>query len=135
MNSQFIRFLMTGGIAAFVNIFSRYLLNLFIPFTIAIPIAYVIGMTTAYNLARLYVFDSSGRNRLDEFKRFTIVNIVALMIVWVISIGLVEYFFPLIRFSWHAEDVAHFIGVISPALVSYFAHRAYTFEKISNGNQ
>lgn len=130
MSVQFLRFLLTGGIAAFVNLASRYMLNLVMPFEAAVPIAYLFGMVTAYVLARLYVFDESGRTRLDEFRRFFIVNIVALLFVWAISIGLAKGLFPLVRFTWRADDIAHVIGVLSPAVVSYFGHRAYTFAKV-----
>jgi len=130
MSKQFLRFLLTGGMAALVNLGSRYLLNIVMPFEAAVPIAYLFGMVTAYILARLYVFEKSGRSRFDEFKRFAIVNVFALFVVWAISVGLAEIFFPRIGFTWHAEDVAHFIGVMSPAVISYFAHRTYTFAKL-----
>ena len=129
MSGRFLRFLVTGGIAALVNLGSRYVLNLAMPFEAAVPVAYLFGMVTAYILARLYVFEESGRSRLDEFKRFAIVNVFALVVVWAISVGLAEVFFPWIGFTWHAEDVAHFIGVLSPAVLSYFGHRSYTFAK------
>jgi putative flippase GtrA len=124
---QFLRFLLTGGFAALVNLSSRTLLNRVTPFAAAVPIAYLFGMVTAYSLARLYVFDKTGRSRLDEFRRFFMVNMVALLVVWTISVGLAKGLFPLIGLTWHADDIAHFIGVLSPAALSYFGHRAYTF--------
>ena len=117
----------TGGIAAAVNLGSRYLLNRFMSFEAAVAIAYLFGMTTAYVLAKLFVFAKSGRSVASEFRRFAIVNIFALMLVWTISVGLARYVFPAIGFVWHAEDLAHLIGVLAPAVTSYFAHRIYTF--------
>jgi putative flippase GtrA len=129
MSRQFLRFLLTGGLAALVNLGCRYALNLAMPFEAAVPLAYLFGMVTAYVLARLYVFDESGRSRLDEFKRFALVNVIALFVVWGISVGLAQVFFPWIGFTWHAEDIAHVIGVLSPAVISYFGHRSYTFAR------
>lgn len=129
MNLEFLRFLLTGGVAALVNLVSRYALNLFMPFEAAVAIAYLIGMLTAYILVRLFVFPASGRSVASEMRRFTVVNVVALTLVMLISIVLARGLFPAIGFTWHADDVAHFIGVLAPAITSYFGHRLYTFAR------
>lgn len=129
MNKVFLKFLCTGGIAALANLASRYALNWVMPFELAVAIAYLIGMTTAYILARAFVFDTSGRSLTSEFGRFAIVNVFALVLVWVISVGLARFVFPAIGFNWHADDIAHLIGVMAPAVTSYLAHKRYTFVK------
>ncbi len=129
MNATFLRFLVTGGIAASVNLASRYALNRFMSFQWAVVVAYLIGMTTAYVLARRFVFDASGRSMRAEFWRFTVVNMFALVFVWCISVGLARGLFPSIGFTWHADDVAHIIGVLAPAVMSYLGHRFYTFAR------
>jgi putative flippase GtrA len=127
MTTEFLKFLATGGLAALVNIASRYALNLVMPFEAAVAVAYLIGMTTAYILARLFVFQRSDRSIGSEVGRFTLVNFVALVLVWVISVGLARFVFPALDFTWHADDIAHLIGVVAPAVSSYFGHRLYTF--------
>lgn len=129
VSQQFFRFLVTGGIAAAANIGSRYLFNLFMDFQLAVVFAYLVGMAIAYVLARIFVFESSGRSVSSEFGRFTIVNLFALAFVWAISVGLAFVVFPAIHFTWHAEDVAHFIGVLAPAVTSFLGHRHYSFKK------
>ena len=126
-DNQFLRFALTGGIAALVNLASRYLLNRYMGFEIAVALAYLLGMLTAYALARLFVFSASGRGVRSELVRFTIVNAVALVQVWLISVGLANLVFPAIGFTWHANDIAHLIGVVSPVVTSYFGHRHYSF--------
>jgi len=130
MSTEFIRFLLTGGVAATVNLASRYFLNAVILFEIAVPVAYILGMITAYVLARLFVFQASGRSVASEFKRFAIVNVFSLGLVWTMSVVLALYLFPAVGFGWHAEDIAHFIGVSVPAAVSYAGHRTYTFKHV-----
>jgi putative flippase GtrA len=127
--SEFLKFLITGGFAAGVNLVSRYVLNFWMPFEVAVVPAFLLAMTTAYVLARLFVFGASGRSIGSEFKRFTIVNLIALILVWGISVGLARLVFPSIAFTWHAEDFAHLIGVMAPAVTSYFGHRTYTFAR------
>lgn len=110
-----------------VNIGSRYLLNMFMPFEIAVVLAYLAGMAAAYVLARMFVFEASGRSIASEVQRFAIVNLFALTLVWSISVATARIVFPSIGFTWHADDLAHFIGVLAPAVASYFGHRFYTF--------
>ena len=129
MNLQFLKFLVTGGIAALVNLLSRYALNFVMSFEAAVVVAYLLGMTTAYLLARRFVFDASGRSVASEVRRFVLVNIVALGFVWVISVGLARVVFPAIGMTWHADDIAHLIGVLAPAVTSFIGHRFYTFAR------
>ena len=129
MSAQFLRFLLTGGIAAAANVGSRYLLNRIMPFEIAVAIAYLIGMLIAYTLARRFVFEPSGRGAASELRRFAIVNLFALASVWGISVGLARLVFPAIQLTWHADDIAHLIGVLAPAATSFVGHRYYSFRQ------
>ena len=127
--ARFVRFIVTGGLAAVVNLVSRFLLNLLMSFALAVAVAYLFGMVTAYALGRLFVFEPSGRTMADEFWRFTIVNIVAAAQVWFISVGLGEYVFPASGFRWHPLDLAHLIGVAAPIFTSYLGHRHFSFAR------
>jgi putative flippase GtrA len=128
--TQFVKFLAVGVVAALVNILSRIALNYVMSYEVAIIVAYVCGMTTAYVLNKLFVFSPSGRAVHDEYIRFTIVNLFAVAQVWIVSVGLAFYVFPSIGFDWHAETVAHIIGVMVPAVTSYFGHRHFSFAEL-----
>jgi putative flippase GtrA len=125
--SPFVRFVFAGGIAAGVNIMSRILLSQVVRYEIAIVIAYLIAMTLAYLLMMLFVFDASGKSAANEYMRFTLVNLAALVQVWLVSVGLSHWFFLVIGFNWHAETTAHVIGVLSPVATSYLGHKLFTF--------
>ena len=127
MTRRFALFVVAGGIAALVNIASRLALNLVMPYEVAIVVAYVCGMTTAYALNKLFVFERSGRAVTDEYVRFTLVNLVAVAQVWLVSVGLARLLFPAVGFTWHAETVAHVIGVIVPVFTSYLGHKHFSF--------
>jgi len=124
---RFALFVVAGGIAALVNIASRIALNQAMPYEVAIVVAYVCGMTTAYALNKLFVFERSGRAVTDEYVRFTLVNLVAVAQVWLVSVGLARLLFPAVGFTWHAETVAHVIGVIVPVFTSYLGHKHFSF--------
>jgi putative flippase GtrA len=124
---RFLLFVMAGGTAAVVNIVSRIVFNLAVPYEIAIVIAYGCGMTTAYILNKLFVFPLSGRSVAGEYFRFALVNLVALAQVWIVSVGLARLIFPWMGFAWHAETVAHIIGVAAPVYTSYLGHKHFSF--------
>jgi putative flippase GtrA len=127
LDRRFVRFLLTGGIAAGVNVVSRYFLSTVMDYRWSVIAAYLCGMTTAWILARAYVFEVSGRSRTGEYARFALVNLLAVAQVWVVSVGLAEYAFPALDFAWHPETVAHVIGVIVPVFTSYLGHRSFSF--------
>ncbi|PTS74434.1 hypothetical protein DBR17_17130 [Sphingomonas sp. HMWF008] len=124
---QFASFLITGGFAAGVNLISRWAMSHVMPYALAIVLAYLLGMTTAYLLARRFVFTTGKAGWRQEFRRFALVNVVSALVVLCISIGLARFVFPALGFAWYAEDVAHLIGVASPIVLSYFAHKHYSF--------
>ena len=129
MNNSFLRFLLVGGVAAAANWGSRFFFADHMSLGWSVAAAYLVGMTTAYALSRLFVFESSGRTVWDEYLRFAAVNVVAWIQVELITIGLARYGFPAIGFHWHPESVAHAIGVLSPAVTSYLGHRHFTFKR------
>ena len=124
---------MTGGTAALVNIGARVLLNLVMPFEAAVLGAYLIGMATAYVLARLFVFAPSGQSVPSEFLRFGLVNVVGLVQVWLVSVGLLYWLLPAVGLTSEPELVAHAIGVMSTAVTSYYAHKLFTFRPRAGG--
>lgn len=124
---QFLTFVIVGGIAALVNILSRVALSLAMSYEIAILLAYLVGMTTAFLLTKFFVFEKSGRAVSSEYLRFALVNLVALVQVWCVSMLLAGLIFPYFGFTWNAETIAHIIGVASPVVVSYYAHKKFSF--------
>jgi putative flippase GtrA len=98
------------------------------PFEAAVVVAYLVGMITAFSLARKYVFERSERHVRSEAARFVLVNLAALLQVWIVSVGLADWVFPKIALVWQAELIAHIIGVLSPVVGSYFGHKYFTFK-------
>lgn len=132
LDRKFIRFLLTGGIAALVNLLSRFGFSEVMSYRWAVLTAYLCGMVTAWLLFRLFVFGASGRSRAEEFLRFGLVNLVAIVQVWIVSVGLAEWLFPHIGFTFHPEAVAHAIGVVVPVFSSYLGHKHFSFERTSS---
>jgi putative flippase GtrA len=122
-----VRFILTGGTSAVLNALSRILFSLVVTYELAIVLAYLVGMVTAYVLARIFVFPRSGRSAPQEFLRFALVNVVSLTQVWAVSVGLAYHLFPAIGLAWQPELVAHVIGLASITVTSYYLHKHFSF--------
>lgn len=131
--SEFARFMIVGGLAALVNFLSRIVFSEWMSFRYAVIAAYIIGMLTAFVLSKIHVFEASGKHPGHELFYFVIVNLVAVIQVWAISVGLAEYLFPRIEFTFHPEEVAHIIGLSLPVISSYFGHKYLSFAKVRVG--
>ncbi len=127
MSKNFLMFLLTGGFAAAVNWSSRILYNLWIPYSAAIAVAYITGMVTAFVLAKAFVFTESKQSTYRSALFFTLVNLVAVIQTWAVSVALAYYVFPAIGMNWHERDIAHLIGVIVPVFTSYIGHKRFSF--------
>ena len=121
------KFLVTGGISALLTVAIRAAMSLFMNFEYAVALSYIVGMTIAYALSRTFVFIDHDISVQNGYVRFALVNVMSFCIVWSVSVGLEKVLFPMVHLHWHDELIAHCIGVASPALPSYFAHRRFTF--------
>lgn len=126
---RFAAFLVTGGMAAGANLVSRWVFSFAMPYAAAVTLAYLVGMVTAFLLARRYVFEPGRGGWAGEFGRFAIVNAGSFLVVLGVSVGLARVVLPAIGWNWHAEDLAHLIGVASPIVLSYYAHKYFSFRR------
>lgn len=127
MSRQFLVFLLTGGTAAAVNFGSRVLYSLWLDFSSAVIIAYITGMTTAFVLAKLFVFTESQQSVQRSAMFFLLVNLVAVMQTWAISMGLALYVLPTLGVTVFVYEIAHAIGVLVPVFTSYIGHKRWSF--------
>ncbi|WP_213297258.1 GtrA family protein [Paraburkholderia sacchari] len=126
-SKRFVLFLITGGFAAAVNWGSRILYNVWMPYSAAIVVAYITGMITAFVLAKMFVFTESTQSTHRSAFFFTLVNLVAVVQTWAVSIGLAYYVFPKMGMTWHDRDIAHLVGVVVPVFTSYIGHKKFSF--------
>ena len=125
---QFLVFLLTGGIAAAVNFGSRILYNQWMSFSAAIVLAYVTGMVTAFVLARLFVFRDSQRALHHSALYFVLVNGVAVLQTWAISLLLADWLLPALGVHQYVHELAHAAGVVVPVFTSYLGHKHLSFK-------
>jgi len=128
MSRQFLVFLLTGGTAALVNFGSRIFYNQWFNFSSSIVIAYLTGMITAFILAKLFVFKQSQQSLHKSIVFFILVNGVAVIQTWLISLGLAYYLLPRLHIVMYVKEIAHAVGVIVPVFTSYVGHKHFSFK-------
>ena len=125
---QFLVLLLTGGSAAAVNFGSRILYNQWMGFSAAIVLAYITGMVTAFVLARLFVFRDSQRALHHSALYFVLVNGVAVLQTWAISLLLADWLLPALGVHQYVHELAHAAGVVVPVFTSYLGHKHLSFK-------
>ena len=124
---QFLIFLLTGGLAAAVNFGSRIVFSLWMSYSAAIVLAYLVGMTTAFLLARQFVFKEGKQALHHSAMYFVLVNAVAVLQTWAVSVGLATWILPALGVSRFVPEIAHAVGVVVPVFTSYLGHKHLSF--------
>ena len=128
-STEFVRFIIVGGVAALVNFLSRIVFSIAVTYPAAIVSSYVLGMVTAYVLSRRFVFSVSGSKHRRAISYFALVNAVAVVQTLVVSLLLARLILPWVGVSAFREEIAHFVGICVPVFSSYLGHKHWTFQR------
>lgn len=126
-SKQFMVFLLTGGTAAAINFISRIFYSQHFDFSSAVILAYITGMIAAFVLAKLFVFKKSQQSVRRSALFFVLVNLVAILQTWGISMGLAHYLLPSLGVTLYVREIAHATGVAVPVFTSYIGHKRWSF--------
>lgn len=124
---QWLRFLVAGGLAAAANLGSRFLYSLVLDYGWAVFAAHLTGMLIAFLLMRGPVFAAAHLPLPAQLTGFVVVNVLTVLQTLAISLLLAHRVLPALGWGDHDEAVAHFIGVMVPAITSYFGHKRLSF--------
>lgn len=127
MSREFLSFLLTGGLAAAVNFGSRMVYNRWLDFSSAVVLAYLTGMVTAFILARRFVFTQGSQSVQRSALFFVMVNGVAVLQTWAISMAL-YYLLPMAGVTRWVPEIAHAVGIVVPVFTSYLGHKRFSFK-------
>ena len=125
--AQFTRFIVAGGIAAAANFLSRIALSTVLTYSVAIVVAYAVGMATAYLLMKYFVFEAGRWSVAGEVAMFCAVNALALAQTLLVSLVLAYALLPWLGITRYREEIAHFVGVCVPIFTSFIGHKYGTF--------
>jgi putative flippase GtrA len=124
---RFVAYLLAGGTAAALNWSSRFLFSIWLSYAASIVCAFFVGLVCGFVLMRWLVFDGAGKPAMPQAGMYVVVNALALMQTLVVSLTLAKWVIPRIGYSANPEGPAHLMGVMVPAVTSYFGHKFFTF--------
>jgi putative flippase GtrA len=132
LSARFFRFVLAGGTAAVANYGSRFAFSVFLPYPVAIVLAYLVGMLTAFVLNRAFVFHEATNSFANQALWFALVNVAAVVQTLAISLILAWWLLPVLGITAHSEAIAHAVGVAVPVVTSYLGHIRLTFRNASS---
>ena len=132
VSRQFPRFLVAGGLAALANFGSRFGFSAFMPFEWAVVCAFFIGLASGFLLSKFFVFASSDNSLQQQISYYVLVNLLALVQTWLVSVYGARWLSPGLGVEW-AQAVAHLLGIMLPVFTSYYGHRVFTFRERQQG--
>lgn len=131
LSPTFLRFLLASGTAAGVNFGSRFGYSALLPghYAVAITLAYLTGMVTAFALNKRFVFTQGTDSTRRQFLWFTVVNLAGVAQTLAVSLLLARWLLPALGVVTHAETLAHLVGVLVPAFTSFLGHKYLSFRQ------
>lgn len=131
LSPQFLSFLMVGTTAASVNWLSRLAMAQWMSFTIAVPAAYAIGMIVAFVLNRIFVFPNADEPTEIQIRRFIIINLSFIPLVWGGALALVELLGSF-GLKIYVEELAHALALALPVLGTFLLYKYFAFKEAQN---
>jgi putative flippase GtrA len=128
LSPQFGKFLLVGGLAAFLQWASRFVFDIWMDFSLAVLAAYAVGLSSAYVLNAIFVFPDSQKSRRAEIAWFAGVNLAALPVVWGISMLFGAVLLPHVMGRELAKALGNAVGILSPVAINFLLHKRFTFQ-------
>jgi putative flippase GtrA len=125
--NQFSKFILVGGLAAAANFLSRFLFNQFVPYVPSIVLAFFVGLITGFVMMRAFVFSGRSNAPTRQASYYLLVNLVGLVLTVVVSVAVAKLAALIFRDTAFDEAAGHLVGVASPVLLSFYAHKKLTF--------
>ena len=128
---QFLTFIFVGVTAASVNWTSRYVMATWISFSLAVPLAYCVGMATAFILNKKLVFPKSDIPVDVQVRRFVIINLSFLPVVWAGSL-IFSTALKAMGIKEYSDEIGHAASLALPMLATFLLYKFVAFKVRAN---
>lgn len=126
--TQFIRYIIAGGISGFFDLSALYTLTEYykIHYLISAIVGFIFGVAINYTLSKLWIFSENKYNATKEFILFVIIGVIGLFlnefIIWILSD---------IFLLWYV--LSKIIAIFAIFLWNFSARKYLLFTKKHNG--
>jgi protoporphyrinogen oxidase/putative flippase GtrA len=123
LSSQFLKYLFTGGTATIVDaVIYKILVDIAVPYKVALAISFIFGLTSNFWLSRRYVFGIYWQNWLVQYIVFATVALNSLLANYGVISILVE------DLGWNSKGLeTRFVSAACVAILSFTGHKLYSF--------
>lgn len=125
---QFLAFLAVGTSAATLHWLARLILNIWLPFSWAVAMAYGVGLLVAFLLNSFYVFPLSNKPKPLQARDFIFVNLAFFPVVWLIATQ-INIWLQDSGFVQYSKEVAHAIAISVPMVATFLFYKFYAFRE------
>ena len=126
--TQFARYVISGGTATVVNLATIWLSRQITHFELSVFIGAIAGTITTYLLTKTFVFNANSKAfDHSEILRFLSVHAVVCIQIWLVSVSIERWVLPVYWTSNSREALASMLGVGSVVFTGFFLHRNVTF--------
>ena len=131
--AQFLRFLFVGATAAGLHWLARFWLDAFMSFSLAVILAYGVGIAVAFTLNAVFVFPGSDRPVARQMRDFVLINVGFFPVVWAASLAL-RWAFTRLGVLDIADDLAHAVAIAIPVFGTFLLYKFVAFAKGATHN-
>lgn len=124
--AQLFKFTLVGGSGYVVNLAVYAVMLHFVNYLVAAVVAFVIAATNNYFWNRLWTFKGSRNNPLQEYWRFLVVGVLALLANLGVLAILMEGFGMDDAFQ-HSQIVAQAIAIVLVTPINFLGNKLWTF--------
>jgi putative flippase GtrA len=125
--NQFGKFLLAGGVAAAANYGSRFVFSMFLPYVPSIGLAFLVGLTVGFLTMKTFVFSSATHASSKQASYYLLINLIGLALTIIVSVLVAKCLFRVYPDARTDEAIGHLVGVSAPVLLSFYAHKKFTF--------
>ncbi|MGD0036170.1 MAG: GtrA family protein [Bacteroidota bacterium] len=132
-NHEFLRFLISGGIAAGANFFSRIEFEKYFSFIFSVALGYAMGTVVSFFLNKYFTFKSHEEYPATQFIKFVIVAPLAVGLGSLIAYILI-ILFDILQFGKiigvdYLKSLAHLGSIGATTIYNYLIMKYYCFKK------
>ena len=125
---QFLVFLAVVGVAALLHWSARLLLNVWMPFSIAVFVAYGVGIAVGFLLNSIFVFPNSEKPKRLQMRNFILVNLTFFPVVWFAALE-INFYLKTFGMTGYSEEVAHALAIPLTVVATFLIYKFFAFKE------